>query len=132
MRLPARPCLSIAALLALTIVGVADAVDPLATETAEAQVQPSQIVESGAPPSAPAGDEITVEKSGALVDAASIVPGTPLAPTAADPASGGSIETGGGLTTNLGGSDVSVSSVGGSHEVDGPKRKAKRIPTPRP
>lgn len=43
-------------------------------------------------------------------------------------------ESGGSLTASLGGSDVAVSSVGGSYEVDGPKRKAKKWPrtTPTP
>jgi hypothetical protein len=35
-------------------------------------------------------------------------------------------EPGGSTTTSLGGSDVAVASVGGSYEVDGPKRRAKK------
>jgi hypothetical protein len=35
-------------------------------------------------------------------------------------------EPGGSMTTSLGGSDVAVASVGGSYEVDGPKRRAKK------
>jgi len=35
-------------------------------------------------------------------------------------------EPGGSMTTSLGGSDVAVASVGGSYEVDGPKRRTKK------
>jgi hypothetical protein len=56
-----------------------------------------------------------------------------LAATPAVPAGApGLVETPGGITTNLGGSDVAVTSEGGSYEVDGPKRKGKRFPAPTP
>jgi hypothetical protein len=68
------------------------------------------------------------------------VPGAPAAATPAVPVNPDPVatttapESGGSMTANLGGSDVAVSSVGGSYEVDGPKRKAKKIlkltPTP--
>ncbi len=35
-------------------------------------------------------------------------------------------ESGNSVTTSLGGSDVAVSSVGGSHEVDRPKKRSER------
>ena len=133
MRSSTRLLLSVAVLLVPTAFAIADAMDPLTTGIAEAQqVEPTQVVESAAPPNAPTGELTAVREGEALLDAAPTVPGTPLAPTPSDSTNRGSIETGDGLTTNLGGSDVAVSSVGGSHEVDGPKRKAKRVPTPRP
>jgi hypothetical protein len=62
--------------------------------------------------------------------------GTPAAPAAPESAAGTAppAASGNSMTASLGGSDIAVSSVGGSYEIDGPKRKAKKVlkltPTP--
>jgi hypothetical protein len=112
-----RPLLIVTALFAVIALGAIEAADPLMTEEADAQAVPSAIV-----------DEHVSDASGSPS-----VPATPFVPASSTGQSNsGLIETGDGLTTNLGGSDVAVSSVGGSYEIDGPKRKARRIPTPFP
>ena len=69
-----------------------------------------------------------------LIESA-VAPGTPTPP--ADPADASTAteapdaatdapENGSSTTTSLGGSDVAVSSVGGSHEVDRPKKRSER------
>ena len=64
-----------------------------------------------------------------------VVPATPTSPVdSADATTGtgspGAIasapETGTSTTTSLGGSDVAVSSVGGSYEVDGPDKRSRK------
>ena len=93
----------------------------LARET-EAQVQTGPVQ----PP--PAVGEGLPADAGAI--GSDLAPATPVPP--ANPANattiGGIVDSGGSVTTSLGGSDVAVSSVGGSYEVDGPKRRAKRAP----
>lgn len=57
-----------------------------------------------------------------------IIPSTPVVPGAAPTAAATGISP----TTSLGGSDVAVSSEGGSYEIDAPRRKGKRLPVPTP
>lgn len=105
-----------------------DAVDPLASRDAEAQAE-STAISTGINTGAPEGG-YTIGPDGRKVPIDTpLVSGTPAPP--GDPTAG-NVAPGNGMTTNLGGSDVAVSSVGGSHEVDGPKRKSRRFPQPTP
>lgn len=56
-------------------------------------------------------------------------PATPIAPVPPpeDGSLAGAPSDGNSTTTSLGGSDIAVSSVGGSYEVDGPARKRNRL-----
>lgn len=82
-----------------------------------ADTGPGSLVEAQTAPSPPA---VTDPGAGGA-PASAPVAATPAAPpVAAAPVVNGS------MTTSLGGSDIAVSSVGGSYEVDGPARKAKK------
>lgn len=73
----------------------------------------STIVPATSTVPAAATDESTVaDAPDAATDAPEAVPATP--------------ENGNSVTTSLGGSDVAVSSVGGSYEVDRPKKRSDR------
>jgi hypothetical protein len=61
---------------------------------------------------APADESIAADAPEASADASDAVADAP--------------ETGNSMTTSLGGSDVSVASVGGSHEVDRPGKRSER------
>ncbi|MFN8593989.1 MAG: hypothetical protein U0031_21250 [Thermomicrobiales bacterium] len=74
---------------------------------AEAQTAPS-------PSAAP-------DQTGGLETSAALLAATPAAPPPPPP-----VDPTGSMTTSLGGSDIAVSSVGGSYEVDGPARKARK------
>ena len=100
----------------------------LAQAQSTATVQPIQT-----PPPVPGLEypESAVVSDG--LDVAAILAATPPAPGAA-PGVDEVAAREGAVNTNLGGSDVAVTSEGGSYEVDAPKRRAKRrgIPTPQP
>jgi hypothetical protein len=97
------------------------AVDPLAALNVEAQTQPTSISGEVAPPAdTGTGSTMADPALAPPVDAPLADPEviSDAAHTGAD----------GAYTTSLGGSDVAVSSVGGSYEVDGPKRRKDRLP----
>lgn len=77
--------------------------DPVLPLDALAQTAPAVTTTPEQPPAADGG----------------LAPATPVVP-ALPPEEGGS------MTTSLGGSDVAVASVGGSYEVDAPKRRGHR------
>ena len=100
--------------------------NPVATKVAQAQSEPITTVNGiEIPPPIPELDDIpaAVGKEGPANDA--LVSGTPAPPVF--PADASTVvdapDNGGSLTTSLGGSDIAVSSVGGSYEVDGPKKR---------
>ena len=129
LRLPAHPLVyGVAFVLIIAASMALDAVDPLASRDAEAQVETAVGSTDGELTAPEGGYTIGPDGRKVPVDPA-LAAATPAFPS--DPATG-LVETGEGMTTNLGGSDVAVSSVGGSHEVDGPKRKSRRIPAPTP
>jgi hypothetical protein len=122
--------LAVGAMLLALAVGAFDAVDPLDSRDVEAQVEPTVDAASQQPPPAPGAGDAVADDGSLVATDPSLIPATPVTPvTQSDDAS---VEMGEGMTTNLGGSDVAVASVGGSHEIDGPKRHTRRIPTPRP
>lgn len=109
------------------------ALDPWQEHQAEAQDDPSQL-----PDQAPTGQyEPTLAETapsgsgdGAALAAPDGTLGHPATPVPAPetPAVHPTWETSdAGMATSLGGSDVAVESVGGSHQVDAPKRKANKI-----
>jgi hypothetical protein len=125
LRLPAHPLVYGAAFAVIIACSMAlDAVDPLVSRDAEAQSEPTAITAEG-DLTVPEG-AFTLGPDGRKVPVDSAL----AAATPADPAA--AVAPGDGMTTNLGGSDVAVSSVGGSHEIDGPKRKSRRFPAPTP
>lgn len=117
MRLPAPPRPAAIAFTACSfaLVALSSGVDPGTGRQAGAQTAPTSTV--GAVDPAAAG----------LVPASPAPPAAPANATEVVPP-----EEGGSLTASLGGSDVAVSSPGGSYEVDGPKRKAKKWPRTAP
>ena len=128
-KLPSHPLVyGVAFSLIIAASMALDAVDPLTSRDAEAQAEPTAALAEG---------EVSVPEGGyTLSPDGHKVPIDPnlaaATPAAAAEATTGNADGGNGMTTNLGGSDVAVSSVGGSHEIDGPKRKARRFPTPKP
>lgn len=125
-----RAAIGLAAFLLLGAALIAgSAVDPLSALDAEAQSRPTSI--SGEV--APSGD---TETGSTMADPALAQPvvaplaATPTAPVVNPEAVSDAAATGadGAYTTSLGGSDVAVSSVGGSYEIDGPKRRKDRLP----
>lgn len=114
-----------ASLLAAAIT-VLVAIDPWQAPEAEAQDATGAITAIQTPPPVPGIDYEAATTELPPVSAPVTASGTPAAPAgAAGPVL---TETDGGYSTNLGGSDIAVTSTGGSYEVDGPKRKAKKIP----
>ena len=114
-RVTSRPAPIAVAVCGLALVALSAVVDPGARRHAGAQTVPVGTVEVTDPA------------------VAGLAPATPAPPEA--PGNAAEIaapEVGGSLTASLGGSDVAVSSVGGSYEIDGPKRKAKKWPRPVP
>ena len=95
-------------------------------ESASAQAQPTVIASIiQLPPLVPGLDYTPPEPGQATVHDIVATTGTPVAAdpgTVAAPASGDSV------TASLGGSDIAVSSVGGSYERDGPNRRGDRKP----
>ena len=108
------------------------ALDPLFSRGVEAQAQPP-VAESPAPP-APETESGVVDPASAstLVDPAPAATPAPPVGTEGTTANTAPPVTESGVTTSLGGSDVAVSSVGGSYEIDGPKRRIDRLPRPAP
>lgn len=113
-------------ILAALAVGV---LSPTSSSIAGAQPRPTAtIVAIQLPPPVPGLDYSPVDESNAPPVNPILAPATPAAPVdatlgtldVAAPDSGGS------LTASLGGTDSSASSVGGSHEIDGPKRRANK------
>lgn len=99
-----------------------------AVPVVSAQRQPTATINAiQIPPPVPGIDYPSIGSADVPVTAP-VVAATPSAP--ADPAlATGEIaapESGGSLTATLGGSDVAVSSVGGSYERDGAKRRGNR------
>ena len=120
-----RVGIAAASLLAAAITVVV-AIDPWQAPDAEAQDATGGITAIQTPPPVPGIDYEAANTTIAPVSAPVTASGTPAAPVD----SGGATltENNGGYETSLGGSDIAVTSEGGSYEVDGPKRKAKKIP----
>ena len=80
------------------------------------------------PPPVPGLDYTPVDAGKAGPAEGAVIPATPTAPVF--PADASTVfdapDNGGSLTTSLGGSDIAVSSVGGSYEVDRPKKRSHR------
>ena len=113
----------IAALLGAALVG-ATLVSP-ATNVAWAQTEPSMAANGVSLPPAdfdPAAVRNEDLAESAVVPAISTDPDSP----AGESAPAGTPEAGNSTTTVLGGSDVAVSSVGGSYEVDRPNKRSGR------
>lgn len=110
-----------ASLLAAAITVVA--LDPWQASEAEAQ---DGITAIQTPPPVPGIDYDAATSETAPVGAPVTAAGTPAAPVEAGSAT--TTANNGGYETSLGGSDIAVISEGGSYEIDGPKRKAKKIP----
>ena len=102
---------------------------PSATFIADAQSEPITTVNGiQLPPRVPGLDYTTVDTGDADLIEGLVIPGTPTAPILAGDTTTGldAPDASGALTTSLGGSDVTVSSVGGSYEVDAPKKRSHR------
>lgn len=131
----ARACLNRFVVLAGAVLIVATlgvmATNPVGFSGVSAQAQPtvaSPIIQL--PPPVP-GLGYTTDDSGGVPSADSnLIPGTPVVPI--NPADATAViaapDNGGSLTATLGGSDIAVSSVGGSYEVDSPRRRGHRSP----
>ena len=120
-----RPIASFfAAVIGAALVG-ATLLSAVAVNVAQAQNEP-HIAANGvllpSPYDDPAAARIADVAESAVVSATATTP----APAADELPPGGTPEAGNSTTTILGGSDVAVSSVGGSHEVDGPRRRSER------
>lgn len=120
-----RFSIAAASLLAAAIT-VVIAVDPWQAPEAEAQDATGGITAIQTPPPVPGIDYDASTTQLAPVSAPVNASGTPTAP--ANSAGPALTESNGGYETSLGGSDIAVTSEGGSYEVDGPKRKAKKLP----
>lgn len=99
------------------------------TDIARAQSEPVTTVNGiQLPPPVPGLDYDPVEAREKGIVEGAVTPATPAAPVY--PADTSTVidapDNGGALTTSLGGSDIAVSSVGGSYEVDGPKKRSNR------
>ncbi|MBW3631498.1 MAG: hypothetical protein KY456_00580 [Chloroflexi bacterium] len=103
--------------------------NPTTTLIADAQSEPVTTVTGiQLPPQVPGLDYTTVDTGDADLIEGLVIPDTPIAPILpGDTTTGLDVpDTSGALTTSLGGSDVTVSSVGGSYEVDAPKKRSHR------
>jgi hypothetical protein len=121
--------LAAASLLAAAITVVV-AMEPWQAPDAEAQDASGGITAIQTPPPVPGIDYDAANTAPPAVSAPVTASGTPAAP--AESAGPTLTENNGGYETSLGGSDIAVTSEGGSYEVDGPKRKAKRMPKAMP
>jgi hypothetical protein len=111
---------------ALTGAGV---LNPAATFVADAQSEPVTTVNGIVlPPQVPGLDYTSLDEADAGAIDGLLVPATPTVPLTSDdaPADPAAPESDGASTTSLGGQDVTVSSVGGSYEVDSPKKRSNR------
>ena len=129
-----RPVASIiAAVLGAALVGAT--LQSTATNVAHAQTEPATAANGVLLPPLDY-DPVAARNEGlaALAESA-VAPATPT--PAVDPAETSTVtdapvaasdapESGNSMTTSLGGSDVAVSSVGGSHEVDRPGKRSER------
>ena len=127
-----RPVASkLAAVLGAAFIG-AVLLTPAVMDVAWAQTEPGTAANGLLLP--PQDFDPVAARNVGLVESA-VAPGTPTPP--ADPADASTAteapdaatdapENGSSTTTSLGGSDVAVSSVGGSHEVDRPKKRSER------
>lgn len=120
--------LVIAAFLVAALAG-ASVLGPAMTDIARAQSEPITTVNGvQLPPPVPGLDYDPVEAREKGVVEGAVTPATPTAPVY--PADASTVidapDNGGALTTSLGGSDIAVSSVGGSYEVDSPKKRSNR------
>jgi hypothetical protein len=127
-----RPTASIfAAVVGAALVG-ATLLSAAAVNVAQAQNEPLVAANGVLLPSPyddPAAARIADVAERAVVSAAETAPAPPAdesTPSGTPEAAIGAPEAGNSTTTILGGSDVAVSSVGGSHEVDGPRRRSER------
>ena len=111
----------------------ASATAPWQSRNAEAQVDPSESATGIAPVD---GDPALAEADSALAeggvgavpsDTTFVTSATPVVTPEASVPSPTWEPTEAGMSTSLGGSDIAVASVGGSYQVDGPKRKADKI-----
>jgi hypothetical protein len=129
-----RPvALVIAAVLGAALVG-ATLLSP-ATNVAQAQTKPTTAANGVLLPPMDY-DPVAARNEGlAGLAESAVAPATPT--PAVDPTDGSTVtdapvdatdppEGGNSVTTSLGGSDVAVSSVGGSYEVDRPKKRSER------
>jgi hypothetical protein len=127
-----RPVASIiAAVLGVALVG-AIVLSPAVVNVAQAQTEPATAANGILLP--PLDFDPVAARNEDLVESAT-VPGTPTPPadstdastaTGAPEAAADAPVNGSSTTTSLGGSDVAVSSVGGSHEVDRPGKRSER------
>ncbi|MGH2613853.1 MAG: hypothetical protein ACRDJC_01320 [Thermomicrobiales bacterium] len=118
----------LATILFTVAVVTAGTLSSAGTDIANAQDQSSATGHAIQTPPPVPGIEYTTDGTGTVPSAAPALTGaTPAAPvdSGATTAPGAPVE-GGTITASLGGSDIAVSSVGGSYEVDGPRRRAKR------
>lgn len=129
-----RPTASIsifAAVVGAALVG-ATLLSAAAVNVAQAQNEPLVAANGVLLPSPyddPAAARIADVAERAVVSATETAPAPPAdesTPSGTPEAAIGAPEAGNSTTTILGGSDVAVSSVGGSHEVDGPRRRSER------
>ncbi|HKG29206.1 MAG TPA: hypothetical protein VKB01_08725 [Thermomicrobiales bacterium] len=127
-----RPTASIfAAVVGAALVG-ATLLSAAAVNVAQAQNEPLVAANGVLLPSPyddPAAARIADVAESAVVSATETAPAPPAdesTPSGTPEAAVGAPEAGNSTTTILGGSDVAVSSVGGSHEVDGPRRRSER------
>jgi hypothetical protein len=127
-----RPTASIfAAVVGAALVG-ATLLSAAAVNVAQAQNEPLVAANGVLLPSPyddPAAARIADVAESAVVSATETAPAPPAdesTPSGTPEAAIGAPEAGNSTTTILGGSDVAVSSVGGSHEVDGPRRRSER------
>ncbi len=77
------------------------------------------------PPPVPGLDYTPPDPSQATIPEAATTTGTPVAPASASDTGAGTVAPAidGSVTASLGGSDISVSSVGGSYERDAPNKR---------
>ena len=127
-----RPLASIFAAVLGAALLCATLLNPLAVNVAQAQTEPLTAANGVVLPSPyddPAAARIADVAESAVVSATETAPAPPAdesTPSGTPEAAVGAPEAGNSTTTILGGSDVAVSSVGGSHEVDGPRRRSER------
>jgi len=134
-----RPHVSIFAVVLGAAIGSATLLSPLAVNMAQAQTEPLTAANGVLLPSPyydPGAARIADLAESAVVPVSSTAPVSPADESTATDAPETVAESsddvadapnnGNSETTVLGGSDVAVSSVGGSHEVDGPGKRSER------
>lgn len=127
-----RPTASIFAVVVGAALVGATLLSAAAVNVAQAQNEPLVAANGVLLPSPyddPAAARIADVAESAVVSATETAPAPPAdesTPSGTPEAAIGAPEAGNSTTTILGGSDVAVSSVGGSHEVDGPRRRSER------